>query len=202
MLIRTSIRSAFFLVSALALSAATMGCAGGKKDVLTADHVQPAAMPDGGEWRGVYYNQLYGFLHITESGNAVQAAWRTTAGDKWGELYGEVEGNLLKYSWKEHKVGVVGPNATSEGKGYFVYKIPNPDEAHVIQGEWGLGENEAGHTWEALKQLNMEPDPKSVRPDELESRVGAEAWDGNKGDPEIQEEPEAEAAEGEGESQE
>src|SRR5690606_25259295 len=100
--------------------------------VLAADHIQPAAMPDGGEWRGVYYNPLYGMLHITESGGAIQGAWRTEAGDKWGELYGEVEGNLLKYSWKEHKIGIVGANATSEGKGYFIYTVPNPGEPHVI----------------------------------------------------------------------
>lgn len=195
MLIRSSIRSLALRSSsrqrllltavlplAAVLSLGTVGCAGGKKDVLTADHIQPAAMPDGGEWRGVYYNQLYGMLHITESGGAVQGAWRTEAGDKWGELYGEVEGNLLKYTWKEHKIGIVGANATSEGKGYFVYSIPNPAEAHVIKGEWGLGENEAGHTWEALKQLNQEPDPKSVRPNEFEGHSGVEGFDGNRSD--------------------
>lgn len=166
----------------LALALGTVGCAGGKNDVKTADHIQPGAMPDGGEWRGVYYNQLYGMLHITESGGAVQGAWRTEAGDKWGELYGETEGNLLKYTWKEHKIGIVGANATSEGKGYFVYTAPNPGEPHVIKGEWGLGENEAGHTWEALKQLNQEPDPKSVRPNEFEGHSGVEGFDGNRSD--------------------
>lgn len=177
MLIRTCTRSALILACAVSLSTAVTGCAGNKNDPLTADHIKPAPMPEGGEWHGVYYNQLYGFLHLTENSGAVQGAWRTTAGDKWGELYGETDGNLFRYTWMEHKVGVVGPNATTEGKGYFVYTVPNPDEPHVIAGEWGLGEAEAGHTWDGLKQLNMEPDPKSVRPDELEGQIDASSWD-------------------------
>lgn len=76
----------------------------------------------------------------------------------------------------------------------------------MIKGEWGLGENEAGHTWEALKQMNMDPDPKSVRPNEMESRVGATGFDGATGDADIGAEKEdeegAEGAEGEGEKKE
>lgn len=176
-------------------------CSGGQKEVKTADHVKPGTMPDGGEWRGVYYDQVYGFLHLTVSGNAVQGAWETEAGDKWGELYGEANGDLLKYSWTERTKGVVGPAAKSQGKGYFRYTIPKPGEPHVIKGEWGLNENEVGHTWEALKQQNMEPDPKSVRPDEMESRVGAVGFDGAKGDSDVlgeDEEEEEKSEEGEG----
>jgi hypothetical protein len=205
MLIRSTIRSGLLLSAALSLSAAlaftAMGCSGNKQPQTAADlDIKPGAMPDGGEWRGVYYNQLYGMLHITESGGAIQGAWRTEAGDKWGELYGEVEGDLLRYTWKEHKIGIVGPNATSEGKGFFQYTVPDPTQAHVIKGQWGLGEVEVGHTWEALKQLNQEPDPKSVRPDELEGNSGIQGFDGNRGDTgtEAQQgKDEADAAEGE-----
>lgn len=185
---------------ALVLAGGTLtavGCA--KKDTVAVSNVQAAAMPAGGEWQGVYYHQVYGFLHITETSGAVQGAWRTAAGDKWGELFGEVEGDLLRFSWTEYKVGVVGPNAKSEGKGYFKYVIKNPDEAHELQGEWGLGESDAGHGWDCIKQTNMEPDPKSVRPNELESQVGATGFDGEKGDASIgkQEKKPEEKAEGE-----
>ena len=149
-------------------------------------------MPDGGTWEGVYYNQTYGFLHLTVSNGAAQGAWRTTAGDKWGEMYGEIEGDLLRFSWTEHKVGVVGPQAKSEGKGYFLYRIPKEGEAHTLKGEWGLGESDAGHTWDCVKQMNQEADPKSVRPDEFENRVGAEGFDGAKGDAKEPEAPPAE----------
>ena len=170
--------------------------------VKTADHIKSGALPDGGQWEGVYYNQVLGFLHITENSGAVQGAWRTTAGDKWGELYGEVDGDILRYTWTERKIGVVGPAAESKGKGYFRYVLGSVDgEAHELKGEWGLGEDEVGQTWDCIKQTNQEADPKSVRPNELESRVGASGFDGAKGDADIsekKEEPE-EGAEGEGE---
>jgi hypothetical protein len=206
MLIRRTTRTSLLLSAALSLSAVlavgTIGCGGKKEPQTVADlDIKPGAMPDGGEWRGVYYNQLYGMLHITESGGAVQGAWRTEAGDKWGELYGEVEGDLLRYSWKEHKIGIVGPSATSEGKGFFQYTVPDPTQPHIIKGQWGLGEVEVGHTWEALKQLNQEPDPKSVRPDELEGHSGVEGFDGNKSDTGVDfGDKDKEKGEGEGEA--
>lgn len=139
-------------------------------------------MPAGGNWEGVYFNQLYGELHVTVSGNAAQGTWRTTAGDRWGELFGELEGDTMRFQWSEYKIGVVGPNAKSEGKGFFKYSIPNEGDGHVLTGEWGLGEANSGNTWRCVKMINKEPDPKSQRPNELESRVGAEGFDGSRGD--------------------
>ena len=148
---------------------------------------------EGGEWNGVYYSQTYGYLHRVEgNGDKITGAWRTVAGDKWGELFGETKGDVLEYEWKEHKIGMIGPNATVEGKGYFRYVVPESGEAHEIRGEWGLDDDNAGHTWTALKQNNMQPDPKSVRPDELESRTGAEGWDGTGTDTDVTEQPPAE----------
>lgn len=183
MLTRKIYRTA--LLFGLALSASTaVGCKS-QSEIKTADNVPQGQMPEGGEWKGVYYNTNLGFLHITESGGAIQGAWRTTAGDKWGELYGEAKGDLLRYSWTERKIGVVGPSAESKGKGYFKYHLGKEGEAHELKGEWGLGENEIGQSWDCIKQTNQEPDPKSVRPNEMESRVGASGFDGAKGDSDV-----------------
>lgn len=197
MVSRAFLRSSLLLALALPV-ATTVACGGSQQGPKTQIDVQAGEMPDGGAWHGVYYSQTYGFLHLTESNGSVTGAWRTVAGDKWGELFGEVKGDVLNYSWKEHKIGMIGPNATVEGKGYFRYTIPKPGEPHEIVGEWGLGENNAGHTWTALKQNNMEPDPKSVRPDELESRTGAEGWDGSSTDKDLSTPPPAEPKEEEG----
>ncbi len=174
MLLRSLVKSA--LCFALLLPMTSLVACGPKSDPKTAS-VKAHAMPPEGEWEGVYYSQTYGMLHLTKQGTTITGAWRTTAGDKWGELFGEVDGDVLRYSWKEHKIGQIGPNATTEGKGYFRYTVPKGNEAHEIQGEWGLGDDNAGNSWNALKQKNMEPDPKSVRPDELENRVGSGGWD-------------------------
>lgn len=170
------------LVMALALPLALSAC-GGTKEAKNAN-VKAGSMPEGGEWPGVYYSQLYGYLHILADGSSANGAWRTTAGDSFGELNGELDGNLLKYSWQERRIGAVGADANRKGQGYFVYTIPKAGEAHEIVGEWGLGEENAGNQWRAVKQKNMQPNPDSVKPDEIEGRVtGVDEWDeGAKGD--------------------
>jgi hypothetical protein len=171
---------------ALALTApfglGIVACGPGKDEPKMA-RVKAGEMPAGGEWAGVYFSPLYGYLHIVADGNAVNGGWRTAAGDAFGEMHGEIDGNLLKYEWKERRIGAVGADAVKKGKGYFVYKIPKEGEAHEIHGEWGLSESEAGNTWSAVKQKNMPPDLKAVQPDEYEGRVTGGGWDeGEDGD--------------------
>lgn len=164
------------LLLSLTLPLVTLGCAGDDKQVKHST-LKKGEMPMGGKWSGVYYSQVYGYLHLTEQGNAVTGAWRNAAGDKWGELAGEADGRLLKYEWTEHTIGAIGAQADRSGKGVFLYKIPNEGEPHELAGEWGLGDNECCGKWDAVKQMNMEPDPKSVRPDEIEGRVSGGGWD-------------------------
>ena len=119
-------------------------------------------MPDGAEWNGVYFSQQYGYLHMTKEGKAVTGVWKSPKG-AWGRMVGEVTGDLFFFEWEEHKIGQVGPNATTKGKGYFKYHRPEGENVNdELKGEWGLGENEVGHPWEAVKQRNMDPDPKSI----------------------------------------
>jgi hypothetical protein len=162
-------------------SLASTGCGGGQNEPKHAN-VKPGSMPPGGDWPGVYFSQLYGYLHILAEGNAANGAWRTTQGDAYGELHGEIDGDLLRYEWVERRIGAVGADANRKGKGYFRYTIPREGEAHEIVGEWGLGDSDAGNQWRAVKQKNMQPHPETVKPDEVESRVqGAGGWDDSGG---------------------
>jgi len=143
-------------------------------------------MPEGASWKGVYYSQVYGNLHLIEDGDGIKGSWRTTAGESWGELEGKADGALFKYTWTEHRIGMVGPSADKKGHGYFVYSRPDkgtgkdPDEIH---GQWGLGDSQSGNKWDAIKQTNVEPDPKSVMPDEVERGAGVSGggWDEGSG---------------------
>ena len=128
--------------------------------------VKAGDMPEGGDWTGVYYDQTNGYLHMIKEGDTVSGKWRTTSGDAWAKLNGKVIGDLLKYEWKEHRIGMVGPSATRSGRGYFKYGAPKEGEAHVVTGEFGLGTDETGMKWEGVKQLNRKSDPQSVMPDE------------------------------------
>jgi hypothetical protein len=179
MALTTLTRRLFTSLLVVPFALGVAGCGGGQ-DVKTAN-VKAGSMPEGGDWKGVYYSPLYGYLHIETDGDSVVGAWRTAAGDAFGELSGKTDGNLLRYEWKERRIGAVGADAVKEGKGYFVYKIPKADEAHQIQGEWGLATSDAGNTWEAVKQKNMPPDLKSVQPDEYEGRVSGGGWDEGEG---------------------
>jgi hypothetical protein len=161
---------------ALALGSAAVGCS--KPPPPTTANVKAGDLPPGGDWSGVFYSPLYGHLHLVKEGNSVSGKWRTAGGDKWGELHGEATGDLLKYKWIEHKIGMVGPGATTEGRGYFKYHVPSEEnENHEIKGEWGLERSEVGNTWEAIRQRNMLPDLGSVNPDETERVNMPDEWD-------------------------
>jgi hypothetical protein len=158
-----------------ALSVLALGACGteGPKHAV----VKAGEMPAGGEWQGVYYDKVYGYLHVVTDGKTAQGAWRTGGGDAYGELQGEADGDILRYTWTQHKIGMVGKEAESSGKGYFKYTIPKAGESHVIVGEWGLGDSDAGNAWQAVKQTNMQPNLQSVKPDEIEGKVNAGGWD-------------------------
>lgn len=151
------------------------GCA---KPEPKAVDLTPRSLPDGAEWRGVYYSQVYGSLHLIEDGGQILGKWRTDAGDAWGELTGKADGDVLTYDWTEHKIGMIGPSANSSGKGFFRYTRPDNGDLDEIAGEWGLGEKMTGNKWVAVLQRNVKPDPDSVMPDEVEGRVtGGADWD-------------------------
>ena len=170
-LLKLSLLGALVVPSALSLAAC------GPSNEAKHAQIKAGEMPAGAEWQGVYYSQVYGYLHVLVDGKTAQGAWRTGGGDAYGELQGEIDGNVMKYTWTQHKIGMVGAEASSNGHGYFVYSIPKEGEAHKIAGEWGLGESDAGNSWDAVKQTNMQPNLQSVKPDEIEGKVNAGGWD-------------------------
>jgi hypothetical protein len=178
MLGRRQVLSTLSFSLAICAAAASVGCGPGSGDVKHAS-LKAGALPAGEEWNGVYYSTEFGYLHLVSDNKSANGAWRTTAGDAWGEMSGECDGDLLRYQWTERKIGAVGADATKKGHGYFRYTKPKPDEAAKIVGEWGLGESDAGAPWEGVKQIRMEPKPESVRPDEVEGHTNVGGWDDN-----------------------
>jgi hypothetical protein len=156
---------------------ATLGACGPGGPSVQHAKLTPGPMPAGGEWNGVYFSTVFGYLHLVSDNKSANGAWRTAAGDAWGEMSGECNGDLLKYEWTERKIGAIGADATKKGHGYFRYTIPKEGEAAKIVGEWGLGESDAGNPWEAVKQIRMEPKPESVKPDEVEGHTNVGGWD-------------------------
>jgi hypothetical protein len=172
---------------------AITSCGPSTGDAKTAN-VQAGDLPAGGDWTGVFYSELYGYLHLVQDGNAISGKWVRPHKDRWGEISGQVTGDLMKFEWKEHTVGLVGPNATKSGRGYFKYKRPEGDNVDdQIVGEIGRGADEVGDPWEAIKQRNVKPDLASIAGDSSGNLGGAD-WDGEnkeQGSPEAPQPPPA-----------
>jgi hypothetical protein len=187
------------LVLAVAcLAMVAVGCNGGKGSAKTAN-VKAGTMPADATWTGVYYNPLYGWLHVVEQGDLVHGKWTRPRKDRWGELHGKADGNLLRFDWTEHEIGVVGPRSKKKGKGYFVYTRPEGDNTDDrIDGEIGTGQDEVGlPPWDGVKQRNQKPDLESIGGSGTID-VGGGDWDessSEEGEPEPPAEPPDEADE-------
>jgi hypothetical protein len=83
----------------------------------------------------------------------------------WGRLSGTKNGNVLHFQWTETKYGMVGPSATSTGRGYFVYKMGKEGGIAELDGQYGLGQDEAGSDWHCVKQQRVLPDLNSITGD-------------------------------------
>jgi hypothetical protein len=184
----------FVVLSALcALPFTVGGCGDGTGGDAKHATVTAGTMPQGADWAGVYYSELYGYLHLVTSGNSVSGRWLRPTKNKCGEVHGEVNGDLLKFSWTENVVGAVGPNTSSKGRGYFKYKRPEGDNVDdTIVGEIGKGEDEVGNPWDAIKQRNVKPDPKGIQCGGGAGDLGGGDWDkgnGESGTPEAPKPP-------------
>ena len=159
----------FVLLTSLALAApfATSACGGAKSKPKMAA-VKPGNMPSGASWDGVYFSPLWGNLHIVADGNSVKGRWRRPDGSAWGEMTGKITGNVLRFEWVEHKIGMVGPASITKGRGYFRYVRPEGDNVDdKLIGEWGFEDAEiGGGEWDCVKQRNKKPDLDSVKGDD------------------------------------
>ncbi len=161
------------------------GCSGTEAPKVAT--VAPGDMPESAEWTGVYFDRWYGNFHLVQEGKAVNGKWERPQKDKWGELHGEVTGNVLRFTWTEYTRNAIGANAQRSGKGYFVYSRPpgeNVDDKMV--GEIGKGQDEVGKKIDTVKQRNTPVDPSSIGGTAPGDFSGGD-WDksgGDGGDPE------------------
>lgn len=145
------------MVAALATTAA-VGCGGGGGAKFA--QVKAGEMPSGEVWAGVYYNPVYGYLHMVEQEGNLVGRWKRTDGSHWGELSGTAEGNVMHFTWTEHKYGGVGPSADAKGNGVFVYKMG--EKFGELAGQYALEDSDNVGDWHCVKQTGMKPDLSSI----------------------------------------
>ena len=161
--IASRVAIAITLASGLAVVGSTVAGCGGSQEAKSAN-VKPDDMPSGETWTGVYFHPVYGYLHMVEQDTNVVAKWKRTDQSAWGELSGVKTGNVVHFTWHEHKYGLVGPSAETHGKGYFVYKM-NGESIAELDGQFGLENDETGSDWHNVKQQRMVPDLNSIKGD-------------------------------------
>jgi hypothetical protein len=138
--------------------------------------VKGGEMPSGETWVGVYYNPVYGYLHMIEQEGNLVGRWKRTDGSHWGELSGTVEGNVVHFTWKEHKYGGVGPSADSKGSGVFQFKM-GPNDIPELLGQYALDDSTDVGDWHCIKQKGMKPDINSINGQGVDNMgVTPEGW--------------------------
>ena len=150
------------ILSAIMMAFALVACGGPEAKE---PKVPAGEMPTSETWTGVYYHPAYGYLHMVEEGSNVIGKWKRTDQSSWGELSGTKTGNVLRYTWKEHKYGLVGPAAESHGHGYFVYKAGKEPSIFELDGKFNVDEHTDWVDWHNVKQQRMQPDLKSISGD-------------------------------------
>jgi hypothetical protein len=105
-----------------------------------------------GDWQGIYQGPYHTFLRIQARGSHAQGTW-VAAGNRTGEFSGELDGNVLRYTWTERR----SPEESWSGRGYFVYTIPAGGGSPEISGEWGLGARDFGNHAFAVKRTDLPP---------------------------------------------
>lgn len=150
----------------LGLTVFGAGCAPAKSGVKMAT-VQAGSMPAGESFRGVWFSEAFGELHLVPEGSNVVGKWKDKTHGKWGKLSGTISGDLAKFRWEEHKIGAIGPGSTVKGHGYFKYIPADEGALPRLKGEWGHDESEVGGgTWDVNRVQQREPNLSEVQSDD------------------------------------
>jgi hypothetical protein len=145
-------------------SSALVACGGGAGAKFAS--IKAGDMPSGESWIGVYYNPVYGYLHMIEQDGNIVGRWKRTDASHWGELSGTSDGNVVHFAWKEHAYGAIGVSGQSSGAGVFIYKMGKGDKAAPeLDGQYSLEGSSDVAQWHCVKQVGMKADINSISGD-------------------------------------
>ena len=143
---------------ALALAAFGLGLAACGAKPSETGQPAPGAMPEGGNWRGVYQGPYHIALNVWTEGTKASGNWRAV-GDREGEFSGTIFGNMLILNWSER----AAKNAERyAGRGYFVYSVPAGGKPHQLYGEWGVGKTGVTSPWWAVNAATNRAAPRQA----------------------------------------
>ncbi len=158
----------------LSVSFASIGACGGG----SAGAPSPTTMPEGGTFTGVFDSPQYGRLQMRQNGTTVIGEY--VKDEREGRIEGNANGNVLRFTWVEHREMIRGRPTSTRGRGYFQYVI-DENQNHALAGFWGHDDSETnGGPWRAIKSRRAQPqlstDSPSNDPDTQETNPNS---DGN-----------------------
>jgi hypothetical protein len=171
-----SSRERHFVAAASAVAVA-MGLFGCAPSSTLPPGVSPEPMPNGADWQGVYQGPYHIYLRITRAGDHAQGTWRAMGGRE-GELCGDLDGNLMRFTFAEHDVK---SKSSWSGRGYFVYNVREPGKVPEIRGQWGLGVGEPDGSWYAVKRPDVALDEAEKKLSDIDSTGPVEDNTGSTG---------------------
>ncbi len=124
-------------------------------------------MPAGADWAGVYASPTHGDINLLVTDQRADGGYRTPDGIL-GKLCGAIDGDQIRFVWREQRKNDYGHRIPWFGRGYLVYSAGaagRPDELH---GQWGLEYSEVGTALMAVKRQGQPPDIWSLRPGSVE----------------------------------
>ncbi len=121
-------------------------------------------MPEGSSFSGLWHSEQFDHMYLHQDGDQVKGVYMYGGG---GSIEGEVDGNLLLFSWHEPGDRQRARQDMS-GKGYLQLEGQGDDQRLV--GEWGYNEDRRGAgPWEAeFIREREDDDPTSL--EEVEQR--------------------------------
>lgn len=123
---------------------------------------QPAPLPPGVSWQGVYTSATHGEIHLLVTDGRADAVYRTPEG-VLGKWWGAVDGDQIRFVWREQRRNEHGHRIPWFGRGYLVYKPGAGGRPDSLEGEWGLEYSESGQPLNALKRPGLSPDIWTTR---------------------------------------
>lgn len=130
----------------------SMGCSSGT----VIPDAQP--MPEGQSFGGMWYSDQFQHMYLHQEGDRVEGVYGYGRG---GTLEGEVDGNILLFSWEEPGDRTAAVQGVS-GKGYFQFRTDGPEPE--LEGQWGYGDDYAGAgpwTAEFIRDIE-DDDPRTI----------------------------------------
>lgn len=131
---------------------ALAGCGGGGGARAS---VEIGTMPPGGTFTGVWFSPQYGEMHMRQTGTQVIGEY--TKDERRGTIQGTVQGNVMRFEWRERRELVPGRPSETRGRGYWRFVV-GQDGRNNLLGEWGPGTDEiGGGPWNAYMLRNRRP---------------------------------------------